>query len=87
MLTASCRAPERRWAPSLITVNYVDEEAAAQDAQAGLWRGEFVPPWEWGGGASDWGYRARTLPMWNSQYWRPAARFVVIVYLSFTPLH
>ena len=27
--------------------DYVDEEAIAQDAQAGIWRGEFVPPWEW----------------------------------------
>ena len=27
--------------------DYVEEEAIAQAAQAGLWRGEFVPPWEW----------------------------------------
>ena len=26
---------------------YVDEEAAAQAAKRGIWRGEFVPPWEW----------------------------------------
>ena len=29
------------------SLDYVDEEATAQDARAGLWRGEFVPPWEW----------------------------------------
>ena len=29
------------------SLDYVDEEAAAQNAQAGLWSGEFVPPWEW----------------------------------------
>ena len=28
------------------SLDYVDEEAAAQDAQAGVWSGEFVPPWE-----------------------------------------
>ena len=27
--------------------DYVDEEAIAQDAHAGIWRGQFVPPWEW----------------------------------------
>ena len=27
--------------------DYVDEEAAARGAQRGLWRGEFVPPWDW----------------------------------------
>ncbi len=27
--------------------DYVDEETAAQDAQAGIWRGEFVAPWAW----------------------------------------
>lgn len=26
---------------------YVDEEAAARAARRGIWRGEFVPPWEW----------------------------------------
>ncbi len=26
---------------------YVDEEAAAQAAAVGMWRGEFIPPWEW----------------------------------------
>jgi endonuclease YncB( thermonuclease family) len=27
--------------------DYVDEEAEARAARRGLWRGEFVPPWEW----------------------------------------
>ena len=27
--------------------DYVDEEAEARQARAGIWRGEFVPPWEW----------------------------------------
>ena len=26
---------------------YVGEEAAAKAAQRGVWRGEFVPPWDW----------------------------------------
>ncbi len=26
---------------------YVDEEARAQAARVGVWRGEFVPPWDW----------------------------------------
>ena len=26
---------------------YVDEEASAKAAQRGLWRGQFVPPWDW----------------------------------------
>ena len=26
---------------------YVDEEAGAKSARAGVWRGEFVPPWDW----------------------------------------
>ena len=26
---------------------YASEEAAAKGAQRGLWRGEFVPPWDW----------------------------------------
>ena len=26
---------------------YVEEEAAARAARRGIWRGEFVPPWEW----------------------------------------
>lgn len=29
------------------STRYVDEEAAARDAGRGLWRGEFVPPWDW----------------------------------------
>lgn len=29
------------------SMDYVDEEAVAQDARAGLWRGAFVPPWDW----------------------------------------
>ncbi|MCY4496955.1 MAG: thermonuclease family protein [Rhodospirillaceae bacterium] len=29
---------------------YVDEEARAESARAGVWRGEFVPPWDWRGG-------------------------------------
>ena len=27
--------------------DYADEEAGAKAARRGLWRGEFVPPWEW----------------------------------------
>src|SRR5262249_845197 len=27
--------------------DYVDEEAAAKAAKRGLWRGTFIPPWEW----------------------------------------
>ncbi|HJN86883.1 MAG TPA: thermonuclease family protein, partial [Dehalococcoidia bacterium] len=27
--------------------DYVDEEAKAMDDHVGLWRGEFLPPWEW----------------------------------------
>jgi len=27
--------------------DYVDEEEEAKAARRGLWRGEFVPPWEW----------------------------------------
>ena len=30
---------------------YVGEEAAAREARRGLWRGEFVPPWDWRRGA------------------------------------
>lgn len=29
---------------------YVDEEAGAKAARVGVWRGEFVPPWDWRGG-------------------------------------
>ena len=30
--------------------DYVDEEAAARAAGAGIWAGDFTPPWEWRGG-------------------------------------
>ena len=26
---------------------YVGEEASARDARLGMWRGDFVPPWDW----------------------------------------
>ena len=29
------------------STDYVPEEAAAQDAKAGMWQGRFVPPWDW----------------------------------------
>jgi len=29
------------------TVDYVAEEAAARNAELGIWRGQFVAPWEW----------------------------------------
>ncbi len=29
------------------SVAYVPHEDAARLAKAGMWRGEFVPPWEW----------------------------------------
>ena len=29
------------------SMDYVDEESQAQKAGSGVWRGEFVPPWEW----------------------------------------
>jgi endonuclease YncB( thermonuclease family) len=29
------------------STEYVTQEAAARAARRGLWRGEFVPPWEW----------------------------------------
>jgi endonuclease YncB( thermonuclease family) len=29
------------------SMDYVDAEGAAKEAGAGMWRGEFVPPWEW----------------------------------------
>jgi endonuclease YncB( thermonuclease family) len=28
-------------------LDYVQQEVAAQDARRGIWRGEFVAPWEW----------------------------------------
>lgn len=36
------------------STEYVAQEQAAQAARVGLWRGEFVPPWEWGA-VQDWG--------------------------------
>jgi len=29
------------------STNYVPDEAAAQQAKAGMWQGRFVPPWDW----------------------------------------
>lgn len=29
------------------SLDYVAQERAAQAARIGVWRGEFVPPWEW----------------------------------------
>ena len=29
------------------STDYVDQENVAKNAQTGVWRGEFVPPWEW----------------------------------------
>jgi endonuclease YncB( thermonuclease family) len=29
------------------STDYVDEEAAARSAHLGIWRGAFVPPWDW----------------------------------------
>ena len=29
------------------SLDYVEEEAAAQAARRGIWAGEFVKPWEW----------------------------------------
>lgn len=29
------------------SLDYVDEEASAERARAGLWAGDFDPPWEW----------------------------------------
>jgi endonuclease YncB( thermonuclease family) len=29
------------------SMDYVDDEGAARQARTGMWRGEFVPPWEW----------------------------------------
>jgi hypothetical protein len=29
------------------SLDYVDEEDAARKSKAGIWAGEFVPPWEW----------------------------------------
>ena len=35
------------WALARHDDAYVDEEAAAREARRGIWRGEFMPPWEW----------------------------------------
>jgi endonuclease YncB( thermonuclease family) len=29
------------------SLDYIDEEDSARAARRGLWRGEFIPPWEW----------------------------------------
>ncbi len=29
------------------SLDYIDEEAAAQEARRGIWRGEFMEPWKW----------------------------------------
>ncbi|MCH8236788.1 MAG: thermonuclease family protein, partial [Proteobacteria bacterium] len=29
------------------SMDYVDAEAAAKEAGVGMWRGEFITPWEW----------------------------------------
>lgn len=29
------------------SMDYVDEEGAARASRRGVWRGKFVPPWEW----------------------------------------
>ena len=29
------------------SMDYVDEESEAQKTGVGIWRGEFVPPWQW----------------------------------------
>ena len=29
------------------SLDYVEEEKAAQAASLGVWRGRFVPPWDW----------------------------------------
>ena len=40
---------QRGWALAYrrYSMDYVDEEADAKVHKEGLWRGEFVPPWEW----------------------------------------
>jgi hypothetical protein len=32
------------------SLDYVSQEQEAQTANAGMWRGEFVPPWDWRAG-------------------------------------
>jgi endonuclease YncB( thermonuclease family) len=29
------------------STDYVDEETIAKESKAGMWRGKFMPPWEW----------------------------------------
>jgi endonuclease YncB( thermonuclease family) len=29
------------------SMDYVDEENAAASTHRGIWRGSFMPPWEW----------------------------------------
>jgi len=35
------------WPRKQYSTAYVDEEAAARAERLGLWRGNFVPPWDW----------------------------------------
>lgn len=43
---------EHGWAPAYrrFSGRYVPQEARARAAGAGLWAGQFVPPWAWRGG-------------------------------------
>lgn len=45
----NARIVRNGWALALRrqSMDYVDEENEARMARRGLWRGEFVPPWEW----------------------------------------
>ena len=40
---------EQGWAMAYrrYSLDYVEEEADAQQSRRGLWQGEFMPPWEW----------------------------------------
>ena len=29
------------------SMDYIDEEKAAQDNRRGIWKGRFIPPWKW----------------------------------------
>ena len=44
------------------SMDYVDEEREARKAGAGLWRGEFVPPWKWRRGTRLAQHRKKTSP-------------------------
>ena len=44
------------------SMDYVDEEAEARQARAGMWRGEFVPPWKWRRGTRLAQHRKKTSP-------------------------